>query len=75
MNKKESKQYRAVGLLVTERRQRSSDRVAQFQSSASSVGKGLTLIGISSTVQVYARWTDYCLMIDAGGSKARNRDL
>ena len=47
MNKKESEPHPEVGVLVTERRQRSSGRAAHFKTLASSVGKGLTLIGLS----------------------------
>jgi hypothetical protein len=72
MNKKESEQHTAVGVLVTERRQRSSGRVAHFQISASSVGKGLTLIGLSVNGSV-VHPLDGLLLGD--GLNAQTRDL
>ena len=72
MNKKESEQHTAVGVLVTERRQRSSGRVAHIQITASSVGKGLTLNGLSVNGS-YVHPLDGLLLRD--GLNAQIRDL
>ncbi|HEY1289687.1 MAG TPA: hypothetical protein VGF58_15275 [Burkholderiales bacterium] len=72
MNKKESKQYLAAWVLVTERRQRSSGRVAHFQANASSVGNRLTLFGISVNGSVLHP-LDGLLLGD--GWNAQTRDL
>ena len=72
MNKKESERHQATWALVTERRQRSSGRVAHIQITAPSVGKGLTLNGLSVN-DSYVHPLDGLLLDD--GLNAQTRDL